>query len=66
MHKSQIISICNLIDDAKDAVRYFNQSGLQKDLKATLKSEDETRWNSLFEELNNVLVSHDDAVRAVS
>jgi hAT family C-terminal dimerisation region/Hermes transposase DNA-binding domain len=49
-----------LVDDCKSLVQYFNQSNLQKLLTKTLKSENDTRWNSLYSMLESVKDMYDE------
>jgi hypothetical protein len=51
---SDLPVILTLINDCKGLVQYFNQANLQKLLTKTLKSENDTRWSSLYDMLLNV------------
>lgn len=63
-YMSDLPTILTLIDDCKGLVQYFNQANLQKLLNKTLKSENETRWSSLFDMLLSVKEAFDQ-VKAV-
>ena len=63
-YMSDLPTTLTLIDDCKSLVQYFNQANLQKLLTKTLKSENDTRWSSLFDMLLSVNEAFDQ-VKAV-
>eukprot|EP00957_Ditylum_brightwellii_P096189 7327987-Ditylum_brightwellii.AAC.1 len=63
VYGDQIQSITQLIEETKQVVQYFNQTNLQQKVDVTLKSENYTRWSSMFESFNSAfLTSHDQAL----
>ena len=47
--KYQTLEACHLIEDVKESVKFFNQTGLQNCLKVVPKSENDERLNYRFE-----------------
>ena len=66
VYGDQIQSITQLIEGTKQVVQYFNQANLQQKVDVTLKSENDTRWSSMFESLNSVLTSYDQALVVIA
>ena len=58
-YMSDLPTILTLIDDCKGLVQYFNQANLQKQLMKTLKSENDTRWSSLYDMLQSINDAYD-------
>lgn len=48
-------AVCELINTAKECIRYFKQCGHNKDLKHMLKQDVATCWNSQFFMLQSLL-----------
>ena len=66
VYGDQIQSITQLIEGTKQVVQYFNQANLQQKVDVTLKLENDTRWSSMFESLNSVLTSYDQALVVIA
>jgi zinc finger BED domain-containing protein 1 (E3 SUMO-protein ligase ZBED1) len=58
-YQANIPEILKTIDNCRALVQHANQSDIQSKLDHTLKSENDTRWNSMFEMLNSILDAYD-------
>jgi hypothetical protein len=57
-----VSSLKRIIDDCSALVTHFKRTGLQSSLPTTLKKDVDTRWNSIVEMLNSILINKEQIV----
>jgi len=61
-----VSSVKLIVDDCSSIVTHFKRTGLQSSLATTLKKDIDTRWNSIVEMLQSILLNKDKIIQLLN